>query len=362
VTSQKLVDLGEQNILGSIVFPSIARSVAGAAGLGDDCAIVEIPAVPPGTSLLATIDPCPQPLAFELFDRDYWHFGWMTLVINLSDLASMGADPVGILISTVMPNDMSVDDYRRFWDGVIEASDEWKCRVLGGNIKDGPRFSAEGAAFGWCANQSIMRRTGSSEGDLVYVVGDMGSFWSAVLHDLRAPDLRLTEAEQKQSRRALYHPAPRIKEGRELASSGLVTGCMDASDGVLGALAELGRVNKLDVHLTEFEPSSLVDKVASEFGVPPLKLMLSWGDWQLVATIREENRAEFEELTRAARTPVTLIGRMKPGSGCVLSHAEGPARQLANLSSERFTKTSYFTYGTAEAFVDWFIKVPLFVN
>ena len=87
---------------------------------------------------------------------------------------------------------------------------------------------------------------------------------------------------------------PRIEEGKVLAASGLVTACMDASDGVFGALTELGRVNKLDVCLTEFEPSSLVTKVASRFNLPALKLMLSWGDWQLVATIREETQAEFE--------------------------------------------------------------------
>jgi thiamine-monophosphate kinase len=362
VTSQRLVDLGEQGILSSIVFPSIARSAAGAGGLGDDCAVVEVPMASAGTSLVATVDPCPQPLAFDLFDPDYWHFGWMTMVINLSDLASMGADPAGILISTVMPNDMLADDYRRFWYGVIDASDEWSCRILGGNIKDGPSFSAEGAAFGWCANQSVMRRTGSSDGDLVYVIGDLGSFWSAVLYKQRAHDLSLSGAEEEQLRRALYRPTPRIKEGKELAASGLVTACMDASDGVLGALAELGRVNKLDVCLAEFEPSSLVNKVTSRLGLPPLKLMLSWGDWQLVVTVRKEKRAEFENLAQSFDAPVTLIGKMKPGSGCVRSQAAGPARQLANLSSERFTKTSYFTYGTAEEFVDWFMQAPLFVS
>ena len=139
----------------------------------------------------------------------------------------------------------------------------------------------------------------------------------------------------------------------------MVTGCMDASDGVLGALAELGRVNKLDVYLNELEPSPLVYKVASRLDISPLKLMLSWGDWQLVATIREETQHEFEALAGSFNTPVTFIGRMKPGVGHVRSQATGTARQLANLSSERFTATSYFTYGTAE-FVDWFIKAPLF--
>jgi thiamine-monophosphate kinase len=298
---------------------------------------------------------------FELFEPDYWHFGWMTLVINLSDLASMGADPAGILISTVMPNDMSTRDYRRFWDGVIDASDAWNCKVLGGNIKDGQKFSAEGSAFGWCADRSVMRRSGSSDGDLVYVIGDMGLFWSAVLHGLWTRELPLTDVEQTQSHRALNRPVPRIKEGKALAASGLVTACMDASDGVLGTLTELGRVNKLDVYLIEPKPSPLVDKVASQFDLPPLKLMLSWGDWQLVATIREETQSEFEVLARSFGTPVTLIGRMKPGSGCVWSRADGPLRQLSNLSSERFTKTSYFTSGIKE-YVKWFVQAPLYMD
>lgn len=361
MASQRLIDLGEQGILSSIIFPSISGSVAGAEGLGDDCALVSLPVAPGGTSLVATIDPCPQPLVFELFDADYWHFGWMTMVINLSDLAAVGAEPAGILISTVMPNDMSTDDYRRFWDGVIEASDTWKCRVLGGNIKDGQKFSAEGAAFGWCTERSVMRRSGSTDGDLVYVVGDMGSFWSAILHGRRAPDLPLTDDERKRAHGALNRPVPRVAEGQKLAASGLVTACMDASDGVLGALMELGRVNKLDVHLTEPKPSPLVDKVASRLNVPPLKLMLSWGDWQLVVTTREENQYKFESLARSFRTPVTLIGEMKTGSGCVLTRVDGVMKQLANLSSERFIGRSYFTSGIEE-YMNWFIDVPLFVD
>ncbi len=361
MASQRLIDLGERGILNSIVFPSIAGSAAGAEGLGDDCAMVSLPAAPAGTSLVATIDPCPQPLVFELFDPDYWHLGWMTLVINLSDLAAMGAEPAGILISTVMPNDMLISDYRRFWAGVIEASNSWKCRVLGGNIKDGQKFSAEGAAFGWCAERSVMRRSGTSDGDLVYVIGGMGSFWSAILHGRRAPDLLLTDDERKQAHRALTRPVPRVYEGKELAASGLVTACMDASDGVLGALMELGRVNKLDVYLTEPKPSSLVDKVASRFDMPSLKLMLSWGDWQLVVTTHEDNQHALEALARSFRTPATLIGKMKAGSGRVLSQVDGTVKQLANLSSERFTGNSYFTAGVEE-YMNWFIDAPLFAD
>jgi thiamine monophosphate kinase len=101
--------------------------------------------------------------------------------------------------------------------------------------------------------------------------------------------------------------------------------------------------------------------VASRLDMPSLKLMLSWGDWQLVVTTREENQYKFEALARSFRTPVTLIGEMKTGSGCVLTRVDGAIKQLANLSSERFTGRSYFTSGIEE-YMDWFIDAPLFVD
>ena len=291
--------------------------------------------------MVATADPCPRPVIFDLFDADYWHYGWLTVVINLSDLAAMGAEPAGMLISTVMPNDMLVDDYARFWDGVVAASDEWNCKILGGNIKDGATFAADGMAMGWCAGRQLMRRIGSSAGDLVYVVGDSGNFWSAVLHGTKVPHLQLTSEEATLANRALTRPQPRIREGQLLANSGLVTSCMDASDGVLGSLIELGRQNALDVYLDEsaLSPNSLVEKVSSEAGISLLKVILSWGDWQLVVSIREESKEAFEALMADAGISGTCLGKVLQGTGRVLKNDAGTLRVLADLSSERFSQT-----------------------
>jgi thiamine-monophosphate kinase len=358
--ANKLIDLGEHGILTSIVFPAIGRSRTGSAGLGDDCAVIELPPSGDDSVLVATADPCPRPVVFELFDADYWHYGWMTVIINLSDLAAMGARPAGILISTVMPDDMSTSDYARFWDGVVEASDVWGCRILGGNIKDGQAFSADGAALGWCSRRKLMPRVGSSVGDLVYSVGHLGIFWSAVLHRLKVPDVTLTAQEYELAERALMRPEPRIREASLLAESGLITACMDASDGVLGCLLELGRHNQLDIGLLDqsLQPISLVQKVASAAGIPPLKLMLSWGDWQLIVTIREESRQDFEMLVESLGMPTVLIGKTIRGSGRVVLNMLGRPHELANLSSERFSERSYFTHGM-ESYVDWFLRAPI---
>lgn len=363
MSNVSLSDLGEHGILNSIVFPGIKGSAAGADGLGDDCALVPVPGAPPGAGLLVTTDPCPRPVAFDLIEQDYWYYGWLTVVINLSDLAAMGAAPAGILISTVMPEEMSARDYERFWAGVVEACDTWQCKILGGNIKDGEIFSADGTALAWCTEESVLHRAGSTAGDLVYVIGEMGLFWAAVLHRARAPELPLSPVEQRAADAALRRPIARVREAAVIAASGLATACIDASDGVLGALQELGRVNRLDVRLAEPgpEPADLVRTVAEHLGQPLRKLQLAWGDWQLVTTIRPESQAEFEKLVQSLGTRVSLVGQMTPGDGTVLAEDDGKLRALANLASERFSERSYFGPGI-KAYLDWFADAPIWAD
>jgi thiamine-monophosphate kinase len=205
-----------------------------------------------------------------------------------------------------------------------------------------------------------MRRAGAADGDLIYVIGNMGTFWSAILHKLKTPDLGLSISEKNLADEALTRPVPRLQEAMILAKSGLVTSCMDASDGVLGSLMELGRFNHTNVNLdASVEPVSLVRKVAAELGIPPLKLMLSWGDWQLVVTIRNESQRAFDGLMKSTGIPAALVGRMMSGDGGrVFGNFQGRSRQLANLSSERFSERSYFTRGM-QAHVEWFLHAPL---
>jgi len=363
VDALTLLDLGEREILNSIVFPSIARSRAGLSGIGDDCAILELPQGIEQPVLVATADPCPKPVIFELFDPDYWHYGWLTAVINLSDLASMGAQAAGLLVSTVMPDGMPAADYQRFWDGLVAASDTWGCKIVGGNIKDGPAFSADGMALGWCSRDKAMQRVGCQAGDLVYAIGESGTFWSAVLHHSKVPDLVLPADEQRMVERALTHPQARIREGLALARSGLVTSCMDASDGVLGCLMELGRRNGLDVHLDaeHWEPHPLVCRIADATGVDIAKIMLSWGDWQLVVTVPPGRKFALENLMHDLETRTTLLGRMSSGAGRVWLDSAMGWQELENLASERFSKRSYFT-GGIRAYMDWFISAPLFAG
>jgi thiamine-monophosphate kinase len=355
----RLDQLGERAILQDLVLPRFSRFRSAETGIGDDCAEIEEP--PPGHVLVMTTDPCPRPLVFDVADRDYWHYGWMTMLINVSDLAAMGAQPVGIVVSTVMPNDMPVSDYERFLDGLVAGAEEWGCPVLGGNIKDGDSFTATGTAIGSVRKDRVMRRVGAAPGHLIYVIGEMGLFWAALLGHLFPDRLSVTGRASRRLRDALHRPVARLREGRVLGDAGVVSACMDASDGVSGCLRELAVRNSVDFVLdgAALTPSDPVAQVADALGVDPRRLLLSWGNWELVITVPPDRSAEFQRLALRHGIQHQFIGQVAEGTGYVLLYEDGRARRLTNFASERFSPTSYFTHGI-ESYAQWLLHEPLF--
>jgi len=338
-----LRDLGERRIVEELIAPRFKRDRDSLIlGIGDDCAVLSLPQ--PDEVLTLTTDPCPTPVACLLGETDLFHYGWMTVLINVSDLAAMGARPLGLLVSTVMPEDMMASDYERFLEGLSEASRKWDCPIVGGNIKDGPAFTATGSCIGAARRTELMVRSGATPGDRVFVVGEMGVFWAAVLK--RLGWTRLDEHKELLDN-ALFRPQARLPEGRALAATGGVTACMDSSDGVIGCLQELALKSQVDVIVDadKLHPHPAVQAAAADWGADYRKLMLSWGDWQLVFTASESNSDTVAEAVRALGTPVFAIGSIQRGTGRVWLNEKGTRHRITNFSSERFSGTSFFTHG-----------------
>jgi thiamine-monophosphate kinase len=357
-TTLTLGQLGERRIVEELVRPRFPSSNV-VVGIGDDCAV--LPPAKPDELLVFTTDPCPVPVICLLGETDFYHYGRMTVLINISDLAAMGARPLGLLISTVMPEDMLIADYERFLDGAAEASAEWSCPVVGGNIKDGPSFTATGSALGAVRNDSVMLRTGARPGDRLLVIGEMGVFWAAVLRRMN-PSITFDPEYDGLLRQVWYRPIARIREGMALGESKLATSCMDSSDGVIGCLQELASKNSMDVivEASLLHPHPVVESAASATAIDPRKLMLSWGDWQLVCTAPPARVRPIQALMKSLGTPCYEIAYLTEGDGRVLLHEENKRAVISNFASERFCATSFFTHGL-DAYIEFLRKQPLTV-
>jgi thiamine-monophosphate kinase len=354
-----LRDLGEQDILEKLIAPRFPAYSPDIVGIGDDCAVIPPPS--PDEQLVFTIDPCPTPVQCLVAPPDFYYYGWMVVLINVSDLAAMGATPLCMLISTVMQEDMPVSQYERFLSGVSEASQLWGCPVVGGNIKDGPAFSATGTALGTVHKDCLMQRVGSRPGDHVFVIGEMGHFWAAVLS--RLENIGLDANGRSPLDPALFRPVARIHEGMTLAKTGKITSCMDSSDGVIGCLHDLATTNRVDlvVDSARLVPSDSVNFIASELGIDVHKLMLSWGDWQLVCTVPAEYLTDIVLTLNNASIRFHDIGQVVVGDGTVWLDKDNQLAKLVDFSSKRFSSTSFFTHGL-ESYVHLLRTQPISVQ
>ena len=335
-----LGDLGERAIVRDIVpeYCSLA---------GDDCALVSLP----GRDIVVTTDPVPEPAA-KLIGNDpdpYW-MGWLLVVINLSDLAVAGAQPICFVAAIEAPPELPVEQLRRFLAGIADACREEGVLYAGGNLRERDKLHAVGTAVGQCAPGRGVSRHGAAIGDVLVSVGDGGPFWRDAL--LARQGHGLGEKEDS----PLFRPRSQSSAMRKLAEARLVKAAIDNSDGLLPSLAQLAKTNCLGVRL---DLDSLPAPAGSEkLKIDPVRLWLGWGDWNVVAAIQPEALDEVRTLAASAGSSVTQIGVVTGGDPAVTLRRGEKTAPAPRLESERFAKDSWFSSGL-DGYIDLLLSVEL---
>lgn len=330
----RLFDLGEREIVSQLIiprFPHILDNLIAA----DDCAVIDIS----NTNFLAqTCDPCPLPVVFDLFEPDYYHYGWLAVVINMSDLASMGANPVSLLVSIDAEKSMLVTDFNRLLDGIEQAASLFDIKVVGGNIRDTGAFAIHVSATGAIKPKKFMTRAGASAGQILFAIGNTGHFWVSLL---LARKIGFEKAcLEPQARTALVNPTVNWKFSKELVESGICSVATDASDGLLAAITSLVEASSLSLNLDveTLELDAWVLDTAAKLDIDPITSALGWGDWQLVVAIDQVNEHRFRELVELASLNCTYCGMLERNKSVpvTISHNE-KTLNFPPLISKRFT-------------------------
>jgi thiamine-monophosphate kinase len=356
-----LVDLGELRFLREFVLPLFGLDRQGPPA--DDAAVIELSGWP--WDLVITTDPCPEPLANLVFAGEtdpYFNIGWLTVVVNLSDIAAMGAQPVGIVVSSELPQSTPVRHAMRYFEGISSASTRFDCPMLGGNIRERDRVLSTGTALGKVRKGCALTQGGAQAGDLVAVIGHPGRFWAAILasrfgrDELGAVDMSWdgpqsnptwTPQEVQSLRKAVLHPVPQVHTVPELVAYELVTAGVDASDGVGESLRKLAERTGLQVVLDEhLNVDPMVEKVGVANEIDPYNLLMSWGGWEMIIALPVNHLEKANRICGAAGEPLTVLGHLETGDAGAVIHRDGGGGYDVNLcGSERFTLDSYMTGG-----------------
>ena len=269
-------------------------------GIGDDAALL---APPPGRQLVVTADTLNDGVHFPRGTSPA-DVGWKALAVNLSDLASMGAEPAWCTLSLSLPQSDPAW-IEGFLDGFLDLVGQHDIALVGGDTTRGP-LSIAVTAMGLVEPGRALRRDGARVGDEVWVTGTLGD---------AAGGLALLDREPVPALRArLDRPTPRVAAGRALA--GIATACVDVSDGLL---ADLGHVcarshvaARIDVDA--LPASAALMEVIGE--ADRIALQASGGDdYELCFTAPADAGADIGAVSAQLGLRITRIGRIVAGEG-----------------------------------------------
>nr|VFK38458.1 MAG: thiamine-phosphate kinase [Candidatus Kentron sp. SD]VFK43461.1 MAG: thiamine-phosphate kinase [Candidatus Kentron sp. SD]VFK80635.1 MAG: thiamine-phosphate kinase [Candidatus Kentron sp. SD] len=347
--ARKISDFGEIRLLSEILLEDV---VGKKNDKNDDCAHLYVF----GERLLWSIDPCPTPVAhwFGLDSPEVW--GCYTATINLSDIAASGGTPIGMLVSLEMPDDTPVSFLKDFQFGLISTLRAAGANLLGGNVKSANKFCATGTIIGYGGEKDITRSLSCSNGT-VYLVGDTGDFWTAVVGNCFGWG-GLSAGNQIKLNKALCFPNAQTEAGQILGKLPFELACMDCSDGPANALYQIARINSLDINIsikTDWQLKPEYIRLLNENNISMENACYQFGDWQLLCVIPSRECNSFEKALD--KFTVTKIGSATQGSGSV-SHEDG--RCLMESSLNQNFSDGYNSINSIEELISRFMRTPVF--
>jgi thiamine-monophosphate kinase len=230
-----------------------------------------------------------------------YQIGWMATAATLSDIAAMGADPLGVTMAMGIPREADVAFALDVVRGCNACCRQNGTMLIGGDTDEHDELTLVGTAIGRVQRDKMLTRAGAKLGNAVCVTGRLGLAAAGVrmLLDSSYADHPL----RKRALKKLFEPQPRITYGQALAASGAVTALIDTSDGLSLSLYELSTASNCGFCLQAADlPVSDAAKSVSRDRSDELALALyRGGDYELLFTAKRER-------LEAIPIPYTIIG------------------------------------------------------
>ncbi len=296
-------------------------------GIGDDCALIE---VPDGCELAVTTDTMVENVHFISGTDPEW-LGHKLLAVNLSDLASMGAQPIAATLALTLP---AVDAVwlEAFSSGFMRLARKYSVDLIGGDTTSGALVLTV-QAMGLVSEGAALRRATAQVGDLIYVTGELGD---------AGLGLKVTQGlcidDPTSVLQRLHRPEPRVAAGlvlRDIASA-----CIDVSDGLASDLGHILRASGV---------GASIDWDSLPFSPAVLDYIARTGDWQMPLTagddyelcfcIPPEREAMLTERLQELHCTCRKIGSIEASPGLRVRKA-GRDVQITAQGFEHFTTTA----------------------
>ena len=264
--------------------------------IGDDCTVL-----PVGDDVIVmSTDMLIEDVHFLRGASSADEVGYKSLMVNISDVAAMGATPTATLLSLSLPESAQGEWVEGFMRGFYEGCKEYGIALVGGDTTASrDKIAINVVAIGRAPKECVKRRSAAKVGDLVCVTGKLGVS-SKGLVDIMFGDLGTQAAKAHRRGQA------RVEEGKFLGSQEAVHAMMDISDGIASDIKHIMEESNVGA---EIELSNIPTDYDIRFATT------GGEDYELLLTVAHD---KFEDvaaaLISATGTSLTAIGRITEGN------------------------------------------------
>jgi thiamine-monophosphate kinase len=249
--------------------------------------------------------------------------GRIAAVSSLSDLAAVGAEPLGVLVCATLPNEDQDVVQAGVAGGLREVLDAEGLFVLGGDTNEGEHLALAVTAAGLVPEKAVVTRVGARPGDQVFVSGLLGAggaYAAAVLLGIGNMD------------EAAFRPTMRLREG--MALRGIASSCMDTSDGFVATIDQVARINEVGIRITA-APAGLLHPTAAAAravaGLPAFPFLASYhGEFELVFSVPPEKVSLLADRANAMGWKPIPVGIVEPEPGVRFGNTEIDSAKVRN--------------------------------
>ncbi|NHJ85081.1 MAG: thiamine-phosphate kinase [Asgard group archaeon] len=224
-----------------------------------------------------------------------YQMGAKATTMAISDLAAKGVQPLYIIASGAFPEEYKTKDTIQLVKGIKDTGIKYGAKFLGGDTNAADDIILSVVALGISKKESLIKRNGANIGDLIYTTGNFGLTGAGF--KVFIENYNCTKKQRERFYQAIYQPEARLKAGLLFAKLGVITSCIDSSDGLAWCLKELIR-NKNECGIIidnlPIDPFALEFAKNHKLNIDDL-ILYAGEEFELVFTINPKNRELVEQ-------------------------------------------------------------------
>ncbi len=309
-------------------FPHINHRLQ--SGIGDDCAVI----TDGNKYQLVTTDAVYENTHFTRRYTPPFELGAKAAAVNISDICAMGGRPLYAFVTVGFPKNENQKYVEKIYAGLFAWFNAYGVDIAGGDTIKADRLFLSVTLLGEVEKNRIMLRKTAKAGDVIFVTGKLGASHAGLKTLMGKNKKRLSKDENSAVKKHLM-PVPKFIAGRLLGESGLVSACIDISDGLMSDLLHICEESKCGAKIWEAHVP-IADEaryVAQKKKEKALDYALYGGeDYELLFTVSPLKAAKFYDFAAGNGLSCKAIGKLTANRGVFRVNASGE-------KEERFKKT-----------------------